>query len=100
MEGPNPSQKVVSSTTNRRIKKLDEAISNRIAAGIFWLFINWWLGEIIQRPANALKEMIENSLDAGASVIRITVAQKGLKMFQIQDNGSGIAVILFFMTKK
>ena len=62
-----------------RIKALDPQLVNRIAAG-----------EIIQRPFNALKELIENCLDAGSTSINMQLKEGGLKLIQITDNGCGI----------
>ena len=62
-----------------RIHSLDARLVNQIAAG-----------EIIERPASMLKELIENSLDAGATSIDIEVENAGVKRLKISDNGHGI----------
>lgn len=69
----------MSQSHSRKIKKLDESVISKIAAG-----------EIIIQPANALKEMLENSIDAKATNIEIVVKEGGLKLLQITDNGEGI----------
>ncbi|KAI1083440.1 histidine kinase-like ATPase [Whalleya microplaca] len=63
----------------RRIKALDTDVVNKIAAG-----------EIIVAPVHALKELIENAVDAGSTSLEVLVKEGGLKLLQITDNGHGI----------
>lgn len=62
------------------IKLLPDAVANQIAAG-----------EVIQRPASAVKEMIENAVDSGASKIQLSVKDAGRTLIQVIDNGSGMS---------
>lgn len=64
----------------QKIKLLSPRLANQIAAG-----------EVVERPSSVIKELLENSLDAGATRLDIDVEEGGIKLLRVRDNGSGVA---------
>ena len=63
----------------QKIKQLDDIFANKIAAG-----------EVIERPANVVKELVENSIDANSNKIDVIIEEGGLNLIQVIDNGEGM----------
>ena len=63
-----------------KIRQLDDVLSNKIAAG-----------EVVERPASVVKELVENSVDAESSRIEVFIEDGGLQMIKVVDNGEGMS---------
>ena len=80
MSTPPHSRSASSNRQARPVKILDPILANQIAAG-----------EVVERPASAIKELLENALDAGSSELTIEIREGGRSLMRVSDNGHGMS---------
>ncbi len=66
--------------SEQKIRLMDDVLASQVAAG-----------EVVERPASVVKELVENSIDAGADVIRVEIRRGGVSLIKVTDNGSGMS---------